>query len=130
MAVRVAVGETETEIGTVEVRASAGNLNPLSLQFWQIAEHFGMPCGVAPVLSGNNVLALVYPSFTVEVRAGGDSFTLNSPVSAIMVSSDSNLDIKNRSCSDKSGLLPWRGFGSMQIYRDIQQINPPYYSYP
>jgi len=120
------MGYTDAQIGAVEVRGTASAENPLSLRFGQIIEQFGSPCSVGPAYSGSDSLTLAYPSFSIEVLAVEGGLSFKSPVSAITVSSNSNLDIKNRSCSDKSGFLPWRGFGSMQVYKDLQQAERQY----
>ncbi|SRR5258706_1757358 len=125
-AIRVQMGYTDAQIGAVEVRGTASAENPLSLRFGQIIEQFGSPCSVGPAYSGSDSLTLAYPSFSIEVLAVEGGLSFKSPVSAITVSSNSNLDIKNRSCSDKSGFLPWRGFGSMQVYKDLQQAERQY----
>ncbi len=124
VAIRVEMDLTGSQISAVEVQGASGYQTPLGLTFQQIIEQYGQPCYVVAVRPRNTGIDVSYPSFTVTVLPDQDRISLSSPVSAITLVDNENLDVDNTSCSHIPGATPWRGFASLNVYRELEQRFP------
>jgi hypothetical protein len=131
--IRVETDGSGSETRAIQVQAPYNTQSSLSIRFSQIIQQFGMPCYIADVGIRSGGLSLVYPSFSIQVSADQERISLDSPISSIMLVEDNNLDAANRTCASAEGVVPWRGFASVQVYRSLQQNSQwsePYGSYP
>lgn len=130
---RVEMDGTQSQSRAIQVQSPYNSQDSLSLRFSQIIQQFGMPCYIADVQTRSGGLALAYPSFSIEVSADRERISLDSRISSITLVDDNDLDATNKTCDSSPGVVPWRGFASLQVYESLQQnSNAPWsepYSY-
>lgn len=116
--IRVEMGYAGAEITRIDVESRQNTQNPIPLRFRQIVEQFGLPCYVIGVTRQDDGLTVAYPSFRLSVMADQGRITLDSPVGAISLLDDSDLNLDNKQCDTSWSAVPWRGFAALKLYQE------------